>query len=533
MHPRPYQQEALDALDAHLRSGKGTAPCVAIPTGGGKSLVIALAIKRWRANYPDLRVCVLQHRKELVEQNSDELRALDPHCPVGIYAAALNRRDTEHSILYASIDSIHNKSGELAPFDAIIIDEAHRIPLKGEGKYRKFIEGCRRWSPKLAIVGVTATPYRMEGPICHRDHILQELIYSASVADLINGGYLSPLRTKCSAQQPDLTGVRKVGGDYVAKALPEQLDNADVVGRAVKELVGIINAERRKSVVIFAIDIEHCRHVSEELQRYGIRAPFVTAKTSAAERDRIVQEFKSGRHRVLINVNVYTEGFNAKQVDCVALLRPTLSRGMYVQMVGRGLRLHPGKTDCLVLDFAHCIEEHGPIDAPEDRIVRMCKCQQCGDSFSHLVGQCPNCGWKIPPGKRQQIAEEVERERKMHQARAASSDILSRPEWLDVSEVRCHLRKQPSGPDALRVQYRCGVRSVSQIVYLDDQSGPGFSAARAWWNQLQLGPMPSVEQALQDMFLPQSIADRVASVLVALNGSRPTLMDYQIKSKTL
>ena len=177
LQPRPYQKAALDALDKHLMSGSGISPCVAIPTGGGKSLVIALAIQRWRANYPQLRACVLQHRKELVQQNSEEMQGLDPSCPVGIYSAALDRRDTEQPVLYASIDSIYNKPGEFEPFNVIIVDEAHRIPLKGEGKYRKFIEECRRWNPKLVVVGVTATPYRMEGPICHKDHILQELIY--------------------------------------------------------------------------------------------------------------------------------------------------------------------------------------------------------------------------------------------------------------------------------------------------------------------------------------------------------------------
>ena len=528
MTPRPYQQEALDALDAHLRSGKGTAPCVAIPTGGGKSLVIAMAIQRWRAKHPTLRACVLQHRKELVQQNSEEFQGIAPDCPVGIYAAALKRRDTEHNVLYASIDSIYAKADELEPFDVIIVDEAHRIPLKGEGKYRKFIDGCRRWNPKLVVVGVTATPYRMEGPICHKDHILQELIYNASVAALIEDGFLSTLRTRCSVNQPDLSKVRKTAGDYVAKALSEQLDKDEVVGQAVKELVGIINAEQRKSVVVFAIDIAHCQHISAELKKYGIHAPYVTAKTAASERDRIVEEFKAGRHRVLVNVNVYSEGFNAKQVDCVALLRPTLSKGMYVQMVGRGLRLYPNKADCLVLDFAHCIEEHGPIDAPDDRLVRMYTCESCGDAFSHLVGACPNCGWKIPPGKKQQISEEVERERKMHEVKAAATDILSKPEWLDVSGVKCHLRRNPDGTDALRVQYRCGVRSASAVIHLDSRDATQRNAAKAWWNLLQAGPMPSVTEALQDMFMPQTIAARIRRILVTSNGSRTMLHDYEV-----
>ena len=528
--PRPYQQEALDTLDKHLRSGKGTSPCIAIPTGGGKSLVIAMAIQRWRANHPGLRVCVLQHRKELVQQNSEEFQGIAPDCAVGIYAAALKRRDTEHNVIYASIDSIYNKSGELEPFDVIIVDEAHRIPIKGEGKYRKFIDGCKRWNPKMVVVGVTATPYRMDGPICHRDHVLQELIYNSNVSKLIDDGYLSKLRTRCSDNQPDLSKVRKASGDYVAKALSEQLDKEEVVSQAVKELVAIINAEKRKSVVIFAIDISHCKHISDELRKYGIKAPHVTAKTAAGERDRIVADFKKGHYRVLVNVNVYTEGFNAKQVDCVALLRPTLSKGLYVQMVGRGLRLHPGKTDCLVLDFSHCIEEHGPIDAPDDREVRIRKCDDCADSFSYLLGKCPNCGWEIPPGEARQVGEELERERRLHEVKATARDILSKPEWVDVSGVKCHLRKQPGKPDALRVQYRCGVRSVSEVIHLDDTDNAKRNTAKHWWNRLQLGPMPSVEHALQDMFLCDTIKARISKLLVALTGERLAIHDYEVNT---
>ena len=112
--PRPYQEEALEALDNHLMHEKGN-PCVVIPTGGGKSVLMAWAIQNWKSKYPPLRVIILAHRKELVQQNADELAGLWPTGDIGVYAAGLGRRDMEHSILYASIDSVHNKWGEVAP----------------------------------------------------------------------------------------------------------------------------------------------------------------------------------------------------------------------------------------------------------------------------------------------------------------------------------------------------------------------------------------------------------------------------------
>lgn len=530
LEPRPYQAEALDALDKHLSSGVGTAPLVSIPTGGGKSLIIALAIQRWKAGFPPLRVMVLAHRKELVQQNSAELLGIDPGCDMGIYAAGLRRKDTDNSIVYASIDSVHNKAGEFPAFDVVIIDEAHRIPLKGEGKYRKFLSELKRWNERLVIVGLTATPFRMEGPICHKDHILQDLVYEAHVGDLIADGFLCKLRSKRAEHQPDLSGVRKTGGDYVVKALSETIDTDATVRDAVCELVKICDAENRRSVVVFCIDMEHCKHVSQELRKYGIHAPYVTGKTGSGERDRVAQDFIEGRTRFLLNINVYTEGFNAKRVDCVALLRPTLSKALYIQMVGRGLRLHASKTDCLVLDFAHCIEEHGPIDAPEDREVRLKACEDCGDTFSFAVGACPHCGWVIPPGEKRQVDEEIERERRAHEVHAANREILAVPEWVDVDDVTVHLHKKDGSPDSIRVQYRSGLQVVSEWICLEHEGYAGRNAA-LWWAKRGLGNVPTVSGALSDMFLGHRIAEKTKRIMIAKSGKYWRVLDFELQHK--
>jgi DNA repair protein RadD len=530
LEPRPYQADALDALDKHLSLGNGVSPLVSIPTGGGKSLIIALAIQRWKAGFPPLRALVLAHRKELVQQNSAELLGLYPEADVGIYAAGLRRKDTDNAIIYASIDSVHNRAGEFPPFNVVIIDEAHRIPLKGEGKYRKFLAELKRWNERMVIVGLTATPFRMEGPICHKDHVMQELIYEAHVGDLIKDGFLCGLRSKRSAHQPDLSGIRKTGGDYVVKALSETIDNDENVSAAVRELLRICDAERRKSVVVFCIDEEHCKHVSKELRKYGIDAPYVIGKTGSADRDKIAKDFIAGKTRFLLNINVYTEGFNAKRVDCVALLRPTLSKALYVQMVGRGLRLDESKTDCLVLDFAHCIEEHGPIDAPEEREVRLKVCDGCHDTFSFSAGACPNCGWVIPPGERREVDEEIERERRVHEIHAANREILATPEWVNVDDVTVHLHKKDGSPDSIRVQYRSGLQVVSEWICLEHEGFAGRNAS-AWWAKRGLGPTPTVSGALSDMFLGHRIAGRTDKIMIAKSGKYWRILDFQLKFK--
>ncbi len=572
--PRPYQVEALEALDAHMRA-KESNPCVVIPTGGGKSLLIAWAIQQWKHAYPPFRTMILAHRKELVQQNSAELLGLWPGGDIGVYSAGLRRRDLDNSVTYASIDSVHKRWGEFPPFDVLIIDEAHRIPAKGEGKYRSFIAGCKTQNPRLRVVGFTATPFRLGmGPICHKDHVLHEICYEAYIGDLIRDGYLCRLRSKVGVELPDLSEVRRNGrGDYVGKSLAKAVDVPEVVQKAVRDAMAIVNAEERKSIVFFCVDVSHCRAVSLELRRYGLDAPVVTGKTKGHERDRIAERFKTGQYRALCNVNVYCEGFNARRVDCIVLLRPSLSPGLFCQQVGRGLRLHPGKEDCLVLDYARMIETHGPIDCLEAGEVRVIVCgsikadpqtcmdlpeicqdpqsstisptglevcgncredddepQGCGDTFSRALGECPHCGWKIPP---QEVArEEAEaRERKMHEEKAARQSILgSEPEEVTVNSVTLHRHRKPGKPDSLRVQYRCGLSTFREWVCLDHEGFAG-QKARRWW-AARFGTVEArqitVDKAVDDLFTATALTDMTEAITVVRRGKRSEIVGYRL-----
>lgn len=528
--PRPYQAAALEALHAHL-AGNDTAPCVVLPTGAGKSLVMAWALQYWKVRYPPFRACVLAHRKELVAQNSAELAGLCPMIDMGIYSAGLGRKDEDASILFAGIDTIFKRWGDLQPFDVLIIDEAHRIPASGEGKYRTFIEGCKKVNPRLRVVGLTATPYRMGcGPICHRDHILNEIVYEANVGDLIAQGFLCRLRSKVGDTAPDLSQVERThGGDYKEASLAKAAEV--VVEKAVRSAVAHIRAEKRKAIIFFCVDVEHCRRVSCELIKYGIEAPAVTGKTPAAERERIAQGFISGRYHAICNVNVYTEGFNAKRVDCIVMLRPTLSMGLYSQMVGRGLRLHPDKTDCLVLDYAHCIDEHGPIDCLEPGRVVLATCAECGDVFSRAVRKCPNCGWVIP---KQEIErqEAEEREKRMHEIEASRREILgSLPETVPVDDVIVARHVKPGSPDSIRVTYRSGLSMFNEWICLDH---PGYSGekARKWYATRfghEAAASVTVDSALQNLFLGQRIHEITATITVVKRGKYSELVRYGFK----
>lgn len=526
--PRPYQAEALEALHAYICE-KDTNPCVVIPTGGGKSAMIAWVIQKWKKQCPWFRCIILAHRKELIEQNAAELQTLDPGGDVGVFSAALNRRDYDASILYASIDSVYKRAGEFTPWDVTMVDEAHRIPFSGEGKYRTFINESRKYNPKLRVIGWTATPFRMAGgQICHKDHILNEVCYEAKVTDLIKDGYLCPLRSKVGVTQPELKEIkRNSGGDYILKSLAQATNREKIVSGAVAEAARIINAEERRSVIFFCVDIEHCKKVHITLRKHGIFAPFVTSKTPQRDRDRIAQDFKAGRLRAICNVNVYTEGFNAQCVDCIVLLRPTLSAGLYSQMVGRGLRTHPSITDCLVLDFANCIEEHGPVDLLGGALTVMAICQTCRESFSRAIRRCPACGWEIPKQEIERL-ELVEKERRLHGTKVSEKSILSsEPRICKVDAIHVNRHRKEGSPDSIRIQYRCGLSVFREWICLDH---PGLTGriAREWWIR-RFGPQKTkltVDSALENLFLTRELLEWTKTITVVQKGKYYEVMGY-------
>ena len=526
---RPYQQEAIDAVHNYICT-KGGNPCVVLPTGSGKSVVMAALINKWQQDSPWVRGCILAHRKELVTQNVSKLRTSYGNRQIGIFSSGLRKRDYDAQILFASIDSVYKRSGEFKPFDFIFVDEAHRIPPSGEGKYRTFINGCKRFNEKLRIIGWTATPFRMAcGPICHKDYILNEICYEANITSLIEVGYLCKLRSKVGECEPDLSTVKHSGKqDYIIKSLSNAVNKKELIESAIKEAVDIIQREQRKHIIFFCVDVEHCKNVSKTLRQYGLFAPFITGKTSTDDRDKIVREFKSGYLKAVCNVNVLTEGFDAPHIDCIVLLRPTLSPGLYSQMVGRGLRPHNSKSDCLVLDFANCIDEHGPIDLlGQDGYTSMAICSSCREAFPRSCKICPQCGCAIPKNELERL-ERKESERRMHGDKTSQKSILSNePMVLKVDTVYISRHCKNNNPDSLKVQYRCGMSMYREWVCLDHPGQIGYQAQQWWEKRFGItGKIVSVADALQDMFAAQHILEYTKTITVVKQGKWFKIINY-------
>lgn len=499
MQLRDYQQEAVDACWRYISEKDGN-PCISLPTGSGKSLVIAKLAHDASITWSG-RVVILADVKELLEQNAAELKRLSPDLDVGLYSAGLNKRDRNCKVLVAGIQSVAERAFEFDPFDLIIVDEAHKIPPDGEGRYRSFLRECKINSPHVRLIGLTATPYRMStGWLCGPDELLHEICYEAGVKELIQQGYLSKLTSKEAKNSSDTRGLHVRGGEFV----PAEAESLmlDVVKPACKEILD--RTESRRSILVFCQSVAHAVQVADLLAGSCLcDVALVTGDTPTAQRDDYIARFKSGQIKYLVNVNVLTTGFNAPNVDCVCLLRPTLSPGLYYQMVGRGFRQSPGKENCLILDFAGNVRRHGPVDqiipkpkkvSGENGDAPTKTCPECGEVCHAAYSSCPDCGFVF------QDQQQAKHDSSPDAVPITSLDVV-RTEWkvLDVKyAVHTKFNAPPDTPCTMRVDYKITpIRWIPEWVCIEHE-GYAKRKAAAWWRARSNDPFPVDAQAAVD-----------------------------------
>lgn len=511
LDPRPYQREAVDALFTYWHGGGGNG-LIVIPTGGGKSLIIAKLLKELLDSWPTLRIHVVTHVKELVAQNLMELLKEWPGAPAGIYSAGLGRRDAHARILFASIQSIWNKiGGAIEAPDVVLVDEAHLISENANTMYGKYFGSCRLRIPDMRIAGFTATDYRLDsGRLASgAGRLFDDVVYEAEVSELIKQGYLSSLISKGMANAIDVSGVAKRGGEFVPGALQKAAMDIDIVAGAVTETVSF--GHDRHGWLAFCTGVEHAEQVRDEFRKHGITCEAVHSKIGNGERDRHIQAFREKRVKCLTSVAVLTTGFNVPHVDLIAMLRPTMSTGLYVQMVGRGFRRAPGKENCLVLDFAGNTRRHGPVDAV---VVRepgegggdapVKECPTCHSLIHASLMTCPDCGHVFPRD-----------EEPKHKARAFQDVILAKnvqPRWLTVDETSLYKHEKIGAPPSLRMEYRCGPTVHREWLPLERQGYAREKAGQIWRRMNGQLPVPeTVDEAIRrkgELTLPLQIMVR-------------------------
>ena len=357
---RPYQQEAVRRVIEHFR-GSDDPAAVVLPTGSGKSLVIAELARLARG-----RVLVLAHVRELVEQNHAKYLAYG--LAADIFSAGLGRKESGRQVVFGSVQSVVRSLESFAapdhprgPFTLLVIDECHRVSPAEDASYRRVIEALRAANPRLKVLGLTATPYRLgQGFIYHRHHhgmvrgdddcFFRDCVFEQPLRLMVKQGYLAePRRIDAAVERYDFSVLSPSASGLFRE---EELNRVVAGHRATPGIIAevIERARDRQGVMLFAASVAH----AEEILGYlpAAEAALVTGETPLAERERLIAAFKARELKYLVNVAVLTTGFDAPHVDLIAILRPTESVSLYQQIVGRGLRLSPGKRDCLILDYA-------------------------------------------------------------------------------------------------------------------------------------------------------------------------------------
>jgi DNA repair protein RadD len=508
---RPYQEAAVKALFRYWSNNKDEHPVIGAPTGAGKSYIIAAIIERTLRNWPDVNILVVSHVKEIVEQDAKAIRTLTGR-DVGIYSSGLGEK-SKKQVTVGGIQTLYRNAEEFSNVGFVIIDEAHTIPLEGSGMYRTFFAGVG----KAKYLGLSATLFRLGGGYIYGedklfDGVAYDLTSKQHFSRLVKDGYLSKLKTIATKIELDTKTLRTQNGDFKMSDMSSQFDRGPITDGAIKEVIK--HGADYKKWLIFAIDIEHAEHIAETLIRADIPTQVVHSKMED-DRDKILRNYKRGKYRALVNINVLTTGFDDPEIDLIVLLRPTKSPVLHVQMIGRGLRIAPNKEHCLVMDFGGNTERLGPIDSVEVKVRRK------GKGGKPITKRCPVCDAIHHPAVRVCEFCNHEFDFKHGLQDASGSSVLSdNGIWYEVDDVQYHISSKANRPDSLLITYQSGLRFFRDWANIEH---PGYAGHMGrHWVKFRGVEATTVKEAFENK-------DKLAKpkrIKVSAKGKYPSIDDY-------
>lgn len=391
---RPHQIAAADAVENAWRSGVAR-PLIDACVGSGKSLILAEVARR--ALLRGERSIILAHTQELVEQNASACRALMPGTHIGINSESLGERTWRAPVISAQIQSVHRAAPNFGPIENIGIDESHLVPHSEAGMYHRFTRGF----PGARVFGASGTVFRLQGGslVEGEQAPFDRVVYRYSILDGIRDGYLVPAFSAEADDKIDVSKLRTRQGEYTGDSQDAQM--LELMDNHIMQMVH--HGADRRAWLVFEASTKAARAIVARLNEWRIPSGLVLGDTPKAERKAIIEAYRNGRLRCLVNVAALTTGFDVPAVDMLVMRRRTKSLGLYIQMTGRLLRtiggniessIAAGKPDGLVLDFGGNIDQHGPLDfiRPKSSKVHLATCECCGKCNPSAARNCWACG---------------------------------------------------------------------------------------------------------------------------------------------
>ena len=521
---RDYQRKAVDDIFGYFESHGGD-PVAILPTAAGKSVILATFIRECCEGYDGTRVLVLTHVAKLLKQNCEKLLAVWPEAPCDFYSASVGRKNAKAQILFAGIQSVWKQAYALQRVDVILIDEAHLVSPKDTTRYRKFLADVRAINPHVKIIGLTATPWRLDSGMLYgqADSLFTDCCHETTIPELLEGGFLCPVSTKRTHDELDVSSVGTRGGEFIASELQDAVDRDEITRACVTE---IVNLDARPGLV-FATGVKHAYHIRDEIRERGYTCEVIDGDTDETQRDAWINDMRAGKLDYLSNCGTLTTGIDIPELRMIGDMAPTKSPALHVQKIGRLMRLAPGKSVGIVLDFARNVDEHGPIDLIKpkpkgkkgdtgDAPVKTCP--ECESKVHASARECLDCGYLFPPP-----APKFE-------AVAGRGAILSaqiEPEWIAVKAVNYARHTKPGKPDSLKVTYQCGLNSYAEWVCLSHEGG-ARRKAEAWWIARGPNPIP----ASTDLALTRANELRKPGRIKILRvGKYPQIIGYDLDSE--
>ena len=398
MRLREYQEQNIREIRQHFSSG-GRSALWQLPTGGGKTAgatyMASGAASRGRT------VWFLCHRRELAQQSSETFRE------AGLYHSMIASGATTvlgSRVYVVLVDTVRRRLKHMRPPDLAIWDECHHLCAK---TWRQLFD----WMPATKHVGLSATPWRNSGE--GLGDFFEIMVCGPQPSWLIENGFLSKYRLFGTKDEPDVSNVKRVHGDFSKKDLLEIMDKPKIVGESVDHYMKLANG---RSFLLFDVSVATSEKQAQAFRDAGVPVMHVDATTPDIDRRRAIKDLETGQLRGLCNVDLFGEGVSVNNVSCIIQKRATESLALHLQQIGRGLRMSPGKTDCLILDQVGNWHRHGLPDqdrawsldgrdrktkGPKDADAAR-QCESCFAAYPAVQHKCPECGW-MPAAKPRKV----------------------------------------------------------------------------------------------------------------------------------